>query len=85
MHPDHSPGTPRVSLLLFVLLNTKHPSRDNQHGIKANMKAVLGELYFLEKSLIFVAKQPTVIDYSDVHQVIFSRYAFHFFSRSRFA
>ncbi|KAG9035886.1 FACT complex subunit [Tulasnella sp. JGI-2019a] len=48
-------------------------SRDNQHGIKANMKAVLGELYFLEKSLIFVAKQPTVIDYADIHQVIFSR------------
>ncbi|KAG8904601.1 FACT complex subunit [Tulasnella sp. 403] len=48
-------------------------SRDNQHGIKANMKAVLGELYFLEKSLIFVAKQPTVIDYADIHQVVFSR------------
>ncbi|KAG9040414.1 FACT complex subunit [Tulasnella sp. UAMH 9824] len=48
-------------------------SRDNQHGIKANMKAVTGELYFLEKSLIFVAKQPTVIDYADIHQIVFSR------------
>ena len=37
------------------------------------MKAVLGELYFLEKSLIFVAKQPTVVDYADIHQVVFSR------------
>ncbi|KAG8944167.1 FACT complex subunit [Tulasnella sp. 424] len=48
-------------------------SRDNQHGIKANMKAVTGELYFLEKSLIFVAKQPTVVDYADIHQIVFSR------------
>ncbi|KAG9050103.1 FACT complex subunit [Tulasnella sp. UAMH 9824] len=48
-------------------------SRDNQPGIKANMRAVTGELYFLEKSLIFVAKQATVIDYADIHQIVFSR------------
>ena len=48
-------------------------SRDGQHGIKCNQKATQGELYFLEKSLIFVAKQPTLVDFADIHQAIFSR------------
>jgi structure-specific recognition protein 1 len=48
-------------------------SRDHHPGIKANIKAVQGELYFLDKSLIFVAKQPSLIDFADIHQVVFSR------------
>jgi structure-specific recognition protein 1 len=38
------------------------------------LKAVQGELYFLEKSLIYVAKQPAVVEFQDIHQVVFSRY-----------
>jgi len=46
---------------------TGHP------GIRCNLKAVQGELYLLEKSLFFVAKQPTLIDFADIHMVTFSR------------
>lgn len=37
------------------------------------MKAVQGELYFLEKALIFIAKQPILIDYSKTESISFSR------------
>ena len=47
----------------------------NQHGIKANVKAVQGELYFLEKGLIFIAKQPILIDFSKTESISFSRCA----------
>ena len=42
-------------------------------GIKANLKAVQGDLFFLEKYVFFVSKQPTLIELSDIHQVVFSR------------
>ncbi|KAL7420413.1 FACT complex subunit [Cryptotrichosporon argae] len=42
-------------------------------GIKANVKAVQGELYFLERSLIFIAKQPILIDFNKTESVSFSR------------
>ncbi|EJD50613.1 FACT complex subunit POB3 [Auricularia subglabra TFB-10046 SS5] len=44
-----------------------HPS------IKCNLKASQGELFVLEKALFFVTKQPTLIDFADIHQVVFSR------------
>ena len=44
------------------------------NGIKANVKAVQGELYLLEKSLIFIAKQPILIDYSKTQSISFSRW-----------
>jgi len=43
------------------------------NGIKANVKAVQGELYFLEKGLIFIAKQPILIDFSRTESITFSR------------
>lgn len=43
------------------------------NGIKANVKAVQGELYFLEKGLIFIAKQPILVDFSKVESISFSR------------
>jgi structure-specific recognition protein 1 len=43
------------------------------NGIKANVKAVQGELYFLEKGLIFIAKQPILIDFSKTESIAFSR------------
>ncbi|CAK5284117.1 unnamed protein product [Mycena citricolor] len=48
-------------------------SRDGHPGIKVNLKAVQGDLFFLEKYIFFVAKQPVLIELSDVQQVIFSR------------
>jgi structure-specific recognition protein 1 len=48
-------------------------SRSGQPGIKANQKAVQGDLFMLEKFIFFVSKQPTLIELADVHQVVFSR------------
>ncbi|KAJ7017317.1 structure-specific recognition protein-domain-containing protein [Mycena alexandri] len=48
-------------------------SRDGHPGIKANLKAVQGDLFMLEKYIFFVAKQPVLIELTDIHQVIFSR------------
>ncbi|TCD61214.1 FACT complex subunit [Steccherinum ochraceum] len=48
-------------------------SRDGHPGIKANLKAVQGDLFMLEKYIFFVSKQPTLIELSDIYQVVFSR------------
>ncbi|GLB38229.1 putative component of the FACT complex, a general chromatin factor that acts to reorganize nucleosomes [Lyophyllum shimeji] len=48
-------------------------SRDGHPGIKANLKAIQGDLFFLEKYIFFVSKQPSLIEIADVHQVVFSR------------
>ncbi|KAL4069890.1 structure-specific recognition protein-domain-containing protein [Scleroderma yunnanense] len=48
-------------------------SRDGHPGIKANLKAVQGDLFMLEKSIFFVSKQPVLIELSDIHQCVFSR------------
>ncbi|CEL60515.1 FACT complex subunit POB3 OS=Ustilago maydis (strain 521 / FGSC 9021) GN=POB3 PE=3 SV=1 [Rhizoctonia solani AG-1 IB] len=43
------------------------------YGVKCNLKAVQGTLFPLEKSLFFVAKQPHLVEFTDIHQVVFSR------------
>ncbi|KAG6850334.1 hypothetical protein H0H93_014607 [Arthromyces matolae] len=48
-------------------------NRDGHPGIKANLKAIQGDLFMLEKYVFFVSKQPTLIEIADIHQVIFSR------------
>ncbi|KAJ7128211.1 SSrecog-domain-containing protein [Mycena crocata] len=48
-------------------------SRDGHPGIKVNLKAVTGDLFMLEKYIFFVSKQPTLIELSDIQQVVFSR------------
>ena len=50
-----------------ILSNNGHPS------VKANLKAVQGDLFLLEKYVFFVSKQPVLIELVDVHQVVFSR------------
>ena len=47
--------------------------RDGHPGLKANLKAVQGDLFMLERYLFFVSKQPLLIDLNDIYQVIFSR------------
>jgi structure-specific recognition protein 1 len=49
------------------------PSHDGHPNIKANLKAVQGDLFMLEKYVFFVSKQPVLIELSDIHQVLFSR------------
>lgn len=54
-------------------LDSSSRSRAGHPGIKANLKAVQGDLFMLEKYIFFVSKQPTLIELSDIHQVVFSR------------
>ncbi|KAA1469946.1 SSrecog-domain-containing protein [Dentipellis sp. KUC8613] len=51
----------------------KFSSRNGHPGLKANLKAVQGDLYMLDKFIFFVSKQPVLIEFSDIHQIIFSR------------
>ncbi|KAG6891514.1 hypothetical protein C0992_005048 [Termitomyces sp. T32_za158] len=53
--------------------HVQNPLRDGHPGIKANLKAIQGDLFLLEKYIFFVSKQPSLIEFADVHQVIFSR------------
>ncbi|KAI0283941.1 structure-specific recognition protein-domain-containing protein [Russula aff. rugulosa BPL654] len=48
-------------------------SRNGHPGLKANLKAVQGDLFMLDKFIFFVSKQPVLIEISDIHQVVFSR------------
>lgn len=55
-------------------------SRNGHPGIKANLKAVQGDLFILEKYIFFVAKAPLLIELADIHQITFSRYVYARFS-----
>ncbi|KAF8583126.1 SSrecog-domain-containing protein [Ramaria rubella] len=57
----------------IIAASSSYESKDGLPGFKAHLKAVSGELYFLEKYFFFVSKQPTLIELSDIHQVVFSR------------
>ncbi|KAF8658428.1 hypothetical protein AX16_001979 [Volvariella volvacea WC 439] len=48
-------------------------SRSGHPRFKANLKAIQGDLFVLEKYIFFVYKQPLLIDLNDIHQAIFSR------------
>ncbi|KDR83147.1 hypothetical protein GALMADRAFT_1349439 [Galerina marginata CBS 339.88] len=48
-------------------------SRDGHPGFKANLKAIQGDLFMLERYIFFVSKQPLLIELADIHQLIFSR------------
>ena|ERR1700721_2482655 len=48
-------------------------SRDGHPGLKANLKAVQGDLFLLERYIFFVSKQPTLLEIGAIHQVVFSR------------
>lgn len=41
--------------------------------IKCNVKAMQGELHFLEKSMLFVAKTPILVDYGKITKASISR------------
>ncbi|KAJ3838083.1 structure-specific recognition protein-domain-containing protein [Lentinula raphanica] len=80
LHKNYECPTYEVVSSLFRALAQKKiigsgsfQSRDGHPGIKANLKAVQGDLFMLEKYVFFVSKQPTLIELSDIHQVVFSR------------
>ena len=41
--------------------------------VKANLKAVQGDLFMLEKYLFFVSKFPHLLDVNEIYQAVFSR------------
>ncbi|TIA71594.1 hypothetical protein E3P77_02172 [Wallemia ichthyophaga] len=48
-------------------------SYNNQPAIKCNVKANQGDLYVMEKSLLFMTKQPIYIPFNDIQSAQFSR------------
>ncbi|PKI82618.1 Pob3p [Malassezia vespertilionis] len=56
-----------------VSVPTGFTSSVGQESVRCNVKANDGNLYPLNKSLIWVSKQPVLIPYSDVQQIVFSR------------
>ncbi|KAH7336961.1 FACT complex subunit POB3 [Rhizoctonia solani] len=56
-----------------IIAPTTFRSHEEMYGVKCNLKAVQGTLFPLEKSLFFVAKQPHLVEFTDIHQVVFSR------------
>ncbi|GAA5958801.1 hypothetical protein JCM21900_004768 [Sporobolomyces salmonicolor] len=68
-----------VSLLFRVLTQKKvttpgnYQSHDGQAAVKCNLKANEGQLYFLEKQLLFISKQPTLVLFSEISAVVLAR------------
>ncbi|GAA6017728.1 hypothetical protein JCM10207_000477 [Rhodosporidiobolus poonsookiae] len=68
-----------VSLLFRVLTQKKvitpgnFQSHDGQAAVKCNLKANEGQLYFLEKQLLFISKQPTLVSFSEISAVVLAR------------
>ncbi|KIK69671.1 hypothetical protein GYMLUDRAFT_34069 [Collybiopsis luxurians FD-317 M1] len=80
LHKNYESPTYEVVSSLFRALAQKKiigsgsfQSRNGHPGIKANLKAIQGDLFMLEKYIFFVSKQPTLIELSDIHQAVFSR------------
>lgn len=48
-------------------------SHDGHAAVKCNVKAHEGQLYFLEKQLLFLSKQPTLVLHAQIHSVTFAR------------
>ena len=48
----------------------RNPSRDGHPSVKANLKAVQGDLFLLEKYVFFVSKQPTLIELSPPVKIV---------------
>ena len=66
------PLSPPASFLIPSSSGSCTDSNDGHPSVKANLKAVQGVLFMLEKC-VFVSKHPVFIDLVDIHQVVFSR------------
>lgn len=56
-----------------VHVPTEFTNSQGRESVRCNVKANDGALYPLNKSLIWVSKQPVVISYSNILQIVFSR------------
>ncbi|KWU45585.1 FACT complex subunit POB3 [Rhodotorula sp. JG-1b] len=68
-----------VSLLFRVLTQKKvvtpgsFQSHDGQAAVKCNLKANEGQLYFLERQLLFISKQPTLVSFNEISAIVLAR------------
>ncbi|GAA5972879.1 hypothetical protein JCM11641_003986 [Rhodosporidiobolus odoratus] len=68
-----------VSLLFRVLTQKKvvtpgnFQSHDGQAAVKCNLKANEGQLYLLEKQMLFIAKQPQLVSFSEISAIVLAR------------
>ncbi|GAA6039203.1 hypothetical protein JCM8097_000468 [Rhodosporidiobolus ruineniae] len=68
-----------VSILFRVMTSKKvvtpgnFQSHDGQAAVKCNLKANEGQLYFLEKQLLFISKQPTLVAFNEISAVVLAR------------
>lgn len=53
---------------------------DGQAAVKCNLKANEGQLYFLERQLLFISKQPTLVSFNEISAIVLARCVF--FSRA---
>lgn len=58
------------NVALFSLLTDALHCRHGSPGIKANLKAIQGDLFLLEKYVLFVSPSPSLIEHSDINQVV---------------
>ncbi|PWN47672.1 putative POB3-protein that binds to DNA polymerase I, partial [Violaceomyces palustris] len=56
-----------------VSVPSNFESSSGHSSVKCNVKATDGNLYPLDKCLLWVSKQPVYVPYSEVHQVVTSR------------
>ncbi|MBW0486267.1 hypothetical protein O181_025982 [Austropuccinia psidii MF-1] len=56
-----------------IIFPQNFSSASGHAAVKCNMKANEGLMYFLEKYLLFISKQPILIALSDLHSVKFAR------------
>ncbi|KAH9454032.1 hypothetical protein Pst134EB_014128 [Puccinia striiformis f. sp. tritici] len=56
-----------------IIFPQNFTSSNGQTAVKCNMKANEGLLYFLEKYVLFISKQPILINLADLHSVKFAR------------
>ncbi|PPQ70850.1 LOW QUALITY PROTEIN: hypothetical protein CVT25_003950 [Psilocybe cyanescens] len=56
-----------------IIGSASFQSRDGHPGLKANLKAIQGDLFMLECYSFFFSKQPLLIELADIQQVTFSR------------
>jgi len=56
-----------------IIFPQNFSSANGQAAVKCNMKANEGLLYFLDKYVLFISKQPILINLADLHSVKFAR------------
>lgn len=70
----HVPLTAKLSLtqIVFSLLPPPH-SHGGHAAVKANFGAMEGHLFFLDKALLYISRNPLYVPYSDIQEVRFER------------